>query len=141
MKEKDRIEKRSRQHVIDSRLRPALEAASSQRRITCTAAFALSAKLNLSPVHIGRATDFMGLKLCECQLGLFGYKPEKSIVPTLSSVPSDLEKAISKQLCSNCLPCQSAWQIADERGIEKVEVSAACNALKIKIKPCQLGAF
>jgi len=39
------------------------------------------------------------------------------------------------------LPCAAAWDIAAQAGISKMALSAACEALGIKIKPCQLGAF
>jgi hypothetical protein len=39
------------------------------------------------------------------------------------------------------LPCAEAWRIADERNLKKMDVSSAVEALEIKIKPCQLGAF
>jgi hypothetical protein len=56
-------------------------------------------------------------------------------------VSTKLEKAIRGALADGWLPCLTAWKIADGMGIARMEVSSACEALKIKIKPCQLGAF
>jgi hypothetical protein len=39
------------------------------------------------------------------------------------------------------LSCAAAWEIADRLGVKRLEVGAACENLKIKVKPCQLGAF
>ena len=39
------------------------------------------------------------------------------------------------------LSCLSAWEIAEETGSTRMAISSACEKLKIKIKPCQLGAF
>ncbi len=53
----------------------------------------------------------------------------------------ELEKEIRSRLSNGRLPCAAAWEIAAERKIPRMKVSSACEALKIKIKPCQLGAF
>jgi hypothetical protein len=83
----------------------------------------------------------VALRLVKCQLGLFGYHPEKKIVKPAASVRLDLEEAILAGLANERLPCQTAWLISDQLSIDKMEVSAACDAMGIKIKPCQLGAF
>jgi hypothetical protein len=53
----------------------------------------------------------------------------------------DLEEAILAGLVNERVPCRTAWDISNQLGIHKMEVSAACDAMGIKIKPCQLGAF
>jgi len=53
----------------------------------------------------------------------------------------DVTAAIRAALVDRRLPCASAWDIAKTFGVRKMVVSAACEALGIKIKPCQLGAF
>ena len=44
-------------------------------------------------------------------------------------------------LAEKKLSCRAAWDIAHRFKVPKMAVSAACEALNIKIKPCQLGAF
>jgi hypothetical protein len=83
----------------------------------------------------------MDVRLTKCQLGLFGYASRKSIVKAAGYVAKALEQAIRKALVNDRLPCDRAWEIADTCGMHKMEVSAACDALEIKIRPCQLGAF
>jgi hypothetical protein len=72
---------------------------------------------------------------------LFGYQPEKKIVKPAASLEPELEKTILGGLVNERLPCRTAWEIAEQQGIQKMRVSAACDAMGIKIKPCQLGAF
>jgi hypothetical protein len=91
--------------------------------------------------EVGVAIDLMDIQLERCQLGLFGYGEKKLIVKPAENVPSDLEKAIRDALAGGRLPCAAAWRIAEAFGIAKTDVSSACEALKIKVKPCQLGAF
>ena len=61
--------------------------------------------------------------------------------PAAPSVSSDLESAIRKALANGRLSCLDAWKIADQLQIKRLDVCAACEKLKIKVKPCQLGAF
>jgi hypothetical protein len=56
-------------------------------------------------------------------------------------VPEEIEEAIRKGIERGCLPCKTAWHIAEDFGIHKSKIGAICDALGIKIKPCQLGAF
>ena len=90
---------------------------------------------------MGKAADLMEIKLVKCQLGLFGYEPVKKIVKPKPAANTDLEKAIRSSLVDGKLSCEAAWEIAHEFNISKMSVSAICEALKIKITPCQLGAF
>jgi hypothetical protein len=83
----------------------------------------------------------MELRLVKCQLGLFGYQPEKKIVKPALSVGANVEEAILAGLVNGRLPCKTAWDISQQLGIHKMKVSAACDAMGIKIRPCQLGAF
>jgi hypothetical protein len=52
-----------------------------------------------------------------------------------------LKENILAALKNERLPCSAAWVIAEKLNIPRMKVSAACETLQIKIKPCQLGAF
>jgi hypothetical protein len=82
-------------------------------------------------------------KIAKCQLGLFGYGqgPDKKALKPKAPGDQKLEEAIRGALVDEKLSCLDAWQIADQFNVPKMSVSNACEALGIKIKPCQLGAF
>jgi len=109
--------------------------------LSCAAAHAIAEKMKLVPAEVGRSMDLMEVRLMKCQLGLFGYTPDKSIVTPAESVSADLETAINSATVDGRLPCRKAWQLAADRGIKRMDLSAACETLGIKVKPCQLGAF
>lgn len=109
--------------------------------LPCAVAFDLAHRLNITPAEVGRHADRLKLRLIKCQLGLFGYLPEKKIVKPADAVAPELTAAIRNALENDRLPCASAWQLAEKFGMGKMGVSAACETLGIKIKPCQLGAF
>ena len=109
--------------------------------LACAVAFDIAGKLGCTPAEVGRTADQLHIRLVKCQLGLFGYKPQKKIVdPRMPQEPA-LGDAIRDGLVDGRLPCEAAWRIAAQFGVPKMTVSSACEALGIKIKPCQLGAF
>ena len=111
------------------------------KKIPCAVAFEIAKTLQMSPEKVGKTADLMNFKLTKCQLGLFGYQPQKKIVKPQDSINADVKDAVSAALVQGRLSCQSAWDIASRLHTSKMTVSGACEAMGIKIKDCQLGAF
>ena len=109
--------------------------------IACRAAEKIAQKINVSLGEIGVGIDLLNFNIVQCQLGLFGFDSKQKSVGAATSVSPDLETAIRKAMVDNRLSCQSAWEIAERLNIKRLDVCAACENLKIKVKPCQLGAF
>ena len=113
----------------------------TDNELSCVAAFEIAGKLNVPAKDIGEAADRLKIKIVKCQLGLFGYKPDKKIVKAKGPVSAELKAAISNSLEDGRLSCIKTWEIASKLKVERFFVSCACETLKIKIKECQLGAF
>lgn len=109
--------------------------------LPCAVAFKIASDLDVSPAAVGKTADLIQLHLAKCQLGLFGYTPEKKIVTAKPPEHPELESAVKAATVNGRLPCRAAWEIAERFSISKMSVSAACEYLAVKIKPCQLGAF
>jgi len=109
--------------------------------IACAVAFDIAELLNVPPDRVGRSVDLMNIRLAKCQLGLFGYPPKKKIVEPAANMDPELSDAIRRGLADDRLPCRNAWEIAVRFGVPKMAISGVCEAMGIKIKPCQLGAF
>lgn len=109
--------------------------------VACAVAFQIAEELKLTPAEIGKAIDLLDFKITKCQLGLFGYGPDKKAVKPKAPESQQLEEAIRDALVGEKLACHDAWSIASRFTVPKMTVSSACEALKIKITPCQLGAF
>ncbi len=123
------------------RVAEAVTEAAEDGQIACARVFSIASRLAISPAEAGKTVDLLKIKLARCQLGLFGYPPGKSILKPAEKVAPDLEAAIRSRLAGERLPCAEAWRIAEELSLKKMDVSSAAEALGIKIKPCQLGAF
>ncbi len=109
-------------------------------KVSCAVAFEISKQLSVSPKVVGTAIDLMNLKIVKCQIGLFGYASGKKI--KAEPFPGDrLKAAILAASVDKRLSCFAVWHIAEDLEIGKMAVGNACEALGIKIKPCQLGAF
>lgn len=118
-----------------------IEKKSQESALSCAAAHTIAEALGTAPAEVGRNMDLMEVRLTKCQLGLFGYTPNKKIVTAAERVAPELEAALLGVVAEGRLSCESAWQIAAAQGIKRMDLSAACEALGLKVKPCQLGAF
>jgi len=113
----------------------------SEKRISCAEAHSIAAELSVAPADVGAAVDLLELRIIKCQLGLFGYGKEKSIPVLSDKINPDIELAIKSTLINDRLPCSTSWEIAKRFNVSKPMVAAVCESMKIKISPCQLGAF
>jgi hypothetical protein len=125
----------------DPLIADALKKAAEDGHIPCAVAFKIAAATGKDASEIGVAADLLELRLCKCQLGLFGYTPQKCIVKAADEVSENLRERIQASLSNNRIPCSVAWDIAKAFALRKMEVSSACEKLGIKISHCQLGAF
>jgi hypothetical protein len=125
----------------DPLIQEAIRQHASQDELPCAVAFQIAADLKVTPAAVGQTLDLMGCRLVKCQLGLFGYSPKKRIVKPQPPDAPEVAAAIQAALENERLPCRAAWEIAERFKLRKMAVSGACEALGIKIKPCQLGAF
>jgi hypothetical protein len=57
------------------------------------------------------------------------------------SVDPGLKEAVAARAKDGGLACREAMALANEFNVAPIKVGAAANALKIKIKGCQLGCF
>ena len=112
-------------------------------KLPCAQAFAVAAAQRMDPIRIGEEATRLGIRMCRCQLGLFGYEDQgkKSIVQPAASVSAGLQEAIRARLVDGRLTCLAAWDIAQEHGLPKLEVANAVEGLKLRISACQLGCF
>jgi hypothetical protein len=122
------LEKKIKQHVVGDQL-------------TCIVAHNIAKAFSISPSQVGIAMDLMEIRIGKCQMGLFGYQPKKRIVKPAKHVSPQLQKTIQDAVVDQRISCVRCWRLADANSLRKIDISSACEALKIKINQCQLGAF
>ena len=109
--------------------------------LSCAHAEAIARDTATTLAEVGTNLDLLEMRIGKCQLGLFGYSPTSKAVEPANIVSPELTAAIRSALRDERLPCAAAWTIAASLGIPRMAVAEACETMKIKIKPCQLGAF
>ncbi len=109
-------------------------------RISCLQAHRLATENRLSPAEIGRAVDLLEIRLTGCQLGLFDDSRERPAI-TPQAPEENLRRALEEAMDQGRLSCAAAWSLAERFKLDKKAITAVCEYLKVKIKPCQLGAF
>ena len=132
-------------HPAGTAYRPDIADALAKRteagRITCEAAFDVVEAMKVSPSEVGKTADLLEYRIIRCQLGLFGYSPDKRIVKAADDVSAELGDRLKETAGSRGVSCAACWKIAETLGLEKMAVSAACERLGLKVSSCQLGAF
>jgi len=123
------------------RIAAALEEKGLKDQISCAEAEDIARTLHEEMAEMGRNLDLRGVRIIRCQLGLFGYGEEKKIVKPAPEVTPEMRQAITDALVEDRLPCLAAWEIAGRLGVPRMAVAAAGEAMGLKVRPCQLGAF
>jgi hypothetical protein len=127
---------------IDTAIADEIHEKEKDGRISCAAAHRIAQKKGCSPKMVGMNIDLLEKRIYRCQLGLFGHgtKKGKAVDPSPVVAPV-LKKAIADAMDGDRISCEAAWAVANRLKLAKIEVSNACETLKIKICHCQLGAF
>lgn len=112
-----------------------------QGELPCAVAFDIATRLNVAPAEVGISCDLLNIKISKCQIGLFGYPPNKKVVTAAKDPVPALKEALLAAQTDNRITCWIAWETAARLKVGKIAVGNACEAMGIKIKECQLGAF
>lgn len=128
--------------TIDPAIEEAIAKKEKEGSITCAAAHTIARKAACAPIVVGMNIDLLEKRIRRCQLGLFGYgvKKKKAVKPA-AMVAAPLKRAIKKTMQDDHLTCLAAWELAKTLGLTKLELASACEAMGVRIKRCQLGAF
>ncbi len=127
--------------IPDPAIAAALKEGLVNNAISCAGLAELAGRLRKSMAQLGTVLDLLEGRIVECQLGLFGYHPQKKIIRPAAQYDPAIEAEIRSRLISECLPCDAAWEIAAAFALPRINIASICEQRGIKIKPCQLGAF
>ena len=118
-----------------------IKGALTEGRLPCASAFKIARRLKVSPHQVGEVANELDVKISRCQLGLFGYGSKGKFLEPAQEVEGELEARIRDRVVEGCLPCATAWDIARELTIKRIDVGRAAEGLGIRITQCQLGCF
>lgn len=128
----------------DQEIARAIREKSPGAELACGMGEKISKELKVDISKVGVTADLLEMKIKKCQLGLFGWgkKPDHGKdIRAANSVSIEMKSALEEAAENGAVTCAALWAIAERLGVERKAVSAACDALKLKIRACQLGAF
>ena len=125
----------------DQTIAAALQEVVQDGSISCAVAHDVATELEVTPAAVGETIDLLEYRIIKCQMGLFGYSPQKKIVRPAETVSDELRERLLNASSDGSIPCLDCWDIAAALGMQRLAVSAACELLGLRVKPCQLGAF
>jgi hypothetical protein len=132
-------------HAPDTPLNPKIAEQVRQRttdgKITCTDAHRIAQDLNVTPAEVGVMIDVLEVRVSKCQLGLFGYGPKKRIVQPAEHVAPEARTALAEAQQDGRISCLTCWNLAQQLGLSRIALAAACETVQLKIVDCQLGTF
>ena len=132
-----------KEETVGLRLRSNLD---EHGQIPCAAVHRIAEELEVEPLYVGKQADAIGIRISRCQLGLFGYTPEKGtsgfrVVKKLDNPPKTASEAVRKADEHGRIPCLSLWRLAGQHGLTKRDMGDIAETLALKVTPCQLGCF
>ena len=122
----------------------AIREKSPGNELACAMGEKISKELKVDISEVGITADLLEMKIKKCQLGLFGWGKKANHgkdIHAAKSVSVEMKKALQAVAENGAVTCAALWAIADHLGIERKEVSTACDTLGLKIRACQLGTF
>jgi hypothetical protein len=135
----------TRGETMTEEIKAKIESSLSNGQLPCTVAHVIAYELGVKPLQVGQTADEMEIAISLCQLGCFGYGPKAEGKSKILRPTTKKDENLMERLCSTAvegsIPCIRLWQIAAEFGLERLAVSNAAEALRLKIRPCQLGCF
>ncbi len=139
--DKGHYAKKHQDATLNKEIASQIAAASKDGVIDCASAHKIAQKSGTTPDSIGVQIDLMELRITRCQLGLFGYGPQKKNFKSDIQVSAQLKADIINTQVEGRLSCRQCWELARRHKRSKPDMGSACEKIEIRIKPCQLGAF
>lgn len=128
--------------AADQAIAAKLEVASNaDKRIACRAVHDIANEIKCSPSKVGQTADLIEVRINRCQLGLFGRKDSNIQLLSKGDISQEISTVIEAAVSNGKIACLVCWQIADKLNLSRLEMGAVCDALEVKVSPCQLGAF
>ncbi len=125
----------------DPEIAKAVLAKEENGMVACPDAHRIARQFHVSPAEVGTVIDLLEKRISKCQLGLFGYSPQRKILKPAESVAPELAEALQRRAADGRVSCKDCWETAAAFGMQRMAVAAACEFLGLRIRPCQLGAF
>jgi len=111
----------------------------------CIAAHAVAWETGARPQQVADVLNDLGIRVTQCQIGLFGYGPKaegkSKLVRSMPAIDPELKSRLEAKAPKGVISCRVIWEIAADMRIERLVVGNTADALGLRITPCQLKCF
>lgn len=109
--------------------------------LPCGAAFKIAKQANVPKIAVGAATDKLGIRIANCQIGCF--KVGKNLHE--NETPGKIDQGIVDKLAElkekDELTCANVFALAQQMKLTPMAVADVANARNLRVHHCQLGCF
>lgn len=98
--------------LIEENFREHLLAEAKEGTITCVNALWIAEESGKGYQQTGIYLDLLEIRITECQLGLFGFMPEKRIVKKTEIIDPEMQQLIEKERKNGGVSCAFLLKIA-----------------------------
>ena len=114
-------------------------------RVTCATMHRIAGKLDVEPIEVATVANDVDIRASQCLLGLFGHgargEGKGRIVQSGVEVSEEVAQRMRDAQVDGRLSCATAWEIASEFKLKRLDLGNAAETLEVSIAPCQLGFF
>ncbi len=109
--------------------------------LSCPVAWSIAARMNVPRIAVGAMADKLGTRITDCQLGCF--KVEKTPYDNLSggNIAPGVIQQIQELQENGHLTCAKVNELARNNHLNSLVLANQINAMRLKIRECQLGCF
>jgi molybdate transport system regulatory protein len=124
-----------------SNLENVVKASIKDGYLSCPVAWGIANKLNISKISVGAVADKLGTRITNCQLGCFKVDKTPFDNSSDSNISVEIINLLKELQETDQLTCDKAIELARRHNLEPMVLANQINAMRFKIRNCQLGCF
>ncbi len=127
-------------------------------QLSCEEAYIVAEARGVNPQAVRQQADNLGIRISRCQLGLFGYAPEKGrpgfraageavrgsgqkTEEKMEPVPEKVATAVGDTCSNNEITCVELWELGRAHNVSRFDMGCLAESLELSVRRCQLGCF
>jgi hypothetical protein len=118
-----------------------VKAAIKDGYLSCPVAWGIAAKMNVPRMAVGALADKQGTRITDCQLGCFKVDKTPFDNSTGGRISAGVIQQIKELQENGQLTCARAIELARQNNLDSLVLANQINAMRFKIRDCQLGCF
>ena len=124
-----------------SELESVVKASLKDGYLSCPVAWGIARKSNVPKIVVGEITDRLGIRITNCQLGCFKIEKTPYDNSSYSNIDGEICNILKELHETDQLTCAKVFELARQFNLKPMVTANEVNAMRLKIRGCQLGCF